>query len=261
MNTPPGQPPGAIYCSKCWKPIDRDAIYCPHCNSYQNHRYQQERLTQTNEKWIIIKSIIIFYSVYLASIIPLYWIDNKKKVPGLLIISCLDAVLISSFWWISRTSLRDLFRFNRETLKYTVFSIGALFPLLMVDLSYHNTIARLLGEKDPSFSNFFITSGFGFGMMVFIICLMPAIWEEIAFRGLIQTRLDKKFRKWEVIYITAGMFAIIHAAPISWPYLFLLGVVLGLFRWYSRSLWPCMVLHFLHNFIVLYLDYKEALGH
>ena len=52
----------------------------------------------------------------------------------------------------------------------------------------------------------------------------------------------------------AGLFAIIHVQWLSLPYLFLLGLVLGVLRHRSGSLLPGMVLHFLHNAAVVLLE-------
>lgn len=260
MNTPYQLPEDSIYCSNCRKTISKDARYCPHCGSYQNYRKQQKILEQARQKWEIIKRIIIFYTVYLVTIIPLFWLDDENVAQGMLIISWIDALVILSYWNISRTAILFLFRFNRDTLKYVMTAMGVLVPLLLVNFSYHHTITTFLEVQVVLVSDPFVKAGFGFGVIVFGICLMPAIWEEIAFRGLIQTSLSKRFGKWEAILITSAMFAIIHISAFSWPYLFLLGITLGLIRWHSQSLWPAMVMHFLHNLVVISYEHFDTLG-
>lgn len=259
MNSPAGLPPNSIYCSKCWKPISKDAKYCQHCGAYQNYQYQQAALKQTREQWEIIKSIIIFYSIYLASVLPLFWIDDDKVAVGILVISGVDVLIILGYWCISRISILHLFHFDWKIFYYIGAGIFFLVPLSVINFAYHDVLVKFFGVEEIRFSEPFISAGFGFGVIVFSGCLMPAIWEEIAFRGLIQTGLSKKFRKWEVIFLTSALFAIIHITVLSWPYLFLVGVVLGLLRMHSQSLWPVIVVHFLHNFIVFYNEYYGSL--
>lgn len=260
MNPPAQLPPGSIYCSNCWKPISKDAKYCPHCGSYQNYRHRQEISKETQEEWKILRSTIIFYTIYLATILPLFWIEDMNVAVGTIIISGVDVLLILSYWSISRIPILSMFGINRDTIKYGLAAIVVLSGLLVVNFSYHAAIIKFLGLQVFSVTDTFTKAGFGFRAMVFEMCLMPAVWEEIAFRGLIQTNLSKKFGKWEAILITSAMFAIIHITAISWPYLFLLGLTLGLLRWYSQSLWPVILMHFLHNLVVLYCEYHHILG-
>jgi membrane protease YdiL (CAAX protease family) len=260
MNTPSQLPENSIHCSNCLQPISKDAKYCPHCGTYQKNRQRQEILEQGWQKWKIIKEILIFYTIYLVTIIPLFRLDSHLVAPGILIVAGVDALIILGYWFIGRTSILPLFRFYPVTFRYALIAVGVLLALLMVNFFYHEAITDIFIQKRILITKFFIRAGFGFPVIVFGLCLMPAIWEEIAFRGLIQTSLDKKFSKWEAIFITSGMFAIIHISLFSWPYLFLLGIVLGLIREYSQSLWPSIFMHFLHNFIVVLIEYSNIPG-
>jgi membrane protease YdiL (CAAX protease family) len=43
------------------------------------------------------------------------------------------------------------------------------------------------------------------------------------------------------------MFMILHLSIPSAPQLLLLGIVIGILRVRSGSLWPCVLMHFTHN--------------
>jgi membrane protease YdiL (CAAX protease family) len=47
------------------------------------------------------------------------------------------------------------------------------------------------------------------------------------------------------------LFAAMHFSIVSFPYLFLVGALLGWTKWKTGSLYPSMLIHFLHNFIVI----------
>ncbi|MCP5047855.1 MAG: CPBP family intramembrane metalloprotease [bacterium] len=130
-----------------------------------------------------------------------------------------------------------------------------LAVLVVINLGYHRFLISLLGlDKDVSVDPL-IEAGYGFGTLVLFGCLAPGIVEEIAFRGIIQTSLSKEFSDKKAILITSGMFAIAHISLLSWPYLFLSGIVLGVFRLRSQSLLPVIVIHFLHNFVIYYIEF------
>jgi membrane protease YdiL (CAAX protease family) len=42
-----------------------------------------------------------------------------------------------------------------------------------------------------------------------------------------------------------------HFSIVSFPYLFALGVLLGWTKWKTGSLYPSMLIHFLHNLVVI----------
>lgn len=58
----------------------------------------------------------------------------------------------------------------------------------------------------------FVTAGYPFWVILLEACVMPAVWEEVAFRGLIQVRLAKAVRRNEAIIMTAVLFAVIHCS-------------------------------------------------
>lgn len=93
---------------------------------------------------------------------------------------------------------------------------------------------------------------------VLIFALMPAITEEIAFRGFILSGLGKSYRTGTAIVISAFLFGFLHVLLSLFQQLFgatLLGLVLGLIAVRSRSLWPGVLFHFINNAIgVLIVD-------
>ena len=85
-----------------------------------------------------------------------------------------------------------------------------------------------------------------------MIALMTfvAIWEEIAFRGFMLTRLQSIFRRWWLtIPIGAVLFGFGHGyqGPLAIVQTMLLGIVMGVLFWWRKSLVPGIVFHLLNN--------------
>jgi membrane protease YdiL (CAAX protease family) len=55
----------------------------------------------------------------------------------------------------------------------------------------------------------------------------------------------------EAIITSALMFAALHVSVLAVPHLFVMGAVAAVIRLRSGSLLPCMVMHFVHNALVL----------
>ncbi len=83
---------------------------------------------------------------------------------------------------------------------------------------------------------------------VIIMALLPAICEELCFRGALQKIIINITKNaWKGIIITAIIFSAIHFQFLGFlPRLFL-GIILGAIYWYSGSLWPSILAHFVYN--------------
>lgn len=89
-----------------------------------------------------------------------------------------------------------------------------------------------------------------------VMGLLPAVGEELCFRGTIQPFLQKWIKNphW-AIWITAFIFSAIHFQITGFIPRMLLGAYLGYLAYWSGSLWLPIVAHFLHNSLSVTADY------
>jgi len=83
-----------------------------------------------------------------------------------------------------------------------------------------------------------------------LFALLPAVCEEVAFRGYILSGLENRRSQGSAIILSSLMFGFLHVLMSLFQQLFnatLLGLVLGLLAIRSRSLLPGLVFHFLNN--------------
>jgi len=77
-----------------------------------------------------------------------------------------------------------------------------------------------------------------------VLCsLMPAVFEEIAFRGIIFDRLKQVLGEKEAWLVTAALFSVLHLSPVIFPTHFAMGLIFGWLRMRTGSLIPGMILH------------------
>ena len=89
-----------------------------------------------------------------------------------------------------------------------------------------------------------------------VIAIIPAIGEELFFRGYLQQKLIKWNRSPHIgIIITAILFSIIHFQFSGLIPRFILGVLLGYIFYWSSSLWIPIIAHFVNNAQVLIIAY------
>lgn len=85
---------------------------------------------------------------------------------------------------------------------------------------------------------------------VIIIALLPAIAEEVYFRGALQRIMIHITKNaWAGIIITSILFSALHLQFQGFLPRMALGMILGAIYWYSGSLWPSILAHFVNNAI------------
>ena len=86
-----------------------------------------------------------------------------------------------------------------------------------------------------------------FWPLVLVIALVPAVCEELAFRGFILSGFRHMGHKWRAIIYSALLFGLAHGILQQSLIACLLGTVLGYLAVQSGSILPCMVFHVVHN--------------
>ena len=90
-------------------------------------------------------------------------------------------------------------------------------------------------------------------LVIFTISVVPAICEEMMFRGYIQRSFEFKLKPYLAALITAVFFALYHMNPYGFIPLAILGFYFGFAAYKSQSLVIPMTLHFLNNFFAVML--------
>ncbi len=93
---------------------------------------------------------------------------------------------------------------------------------------------------------------------IFFLALVPAVFEEIFFRGVLQNLLIKGSGNVHLgVAVTSLIFAAIHLHPVQFLAMLFLAAMLGYLYHYSGSIWLSIGLHFLNNALAVTLNYYE----
>ena len=91
---------------------------------------------------------------------------------------------------------------------------------------------------------------------IFMIAMLPAIGEELIFRGLIQKNIARWTRNIHVaIIITGFIFAAVHLQFYGLFPRWLLGVMFGYLLVWSGTMWLPVFAHFVNNAMAVFLSY------
>ena len=144
-----------------------------------------------------------------------------------------------------------------------VLAIIAIFlftPLMdlveygFMNLGYNpdNTIP-MQDKMSASFSSFML------GLLIY--ALLPAIAEEIVFRGVIQKSMLSKYNGFTAIFVSTLLFVLMHGALQQTVYQLIMGIMLGYVACVGGSILYSIILHFLNNAFVLLFGCFNLVGY
>ena len=107
-----------------------------------------------------------------------------------------------------------------------------------------------LGYK-PSESPIPLDNGWWYVLNLFALALLPAICEELIFRGIIFNGLRKKLGDWLAVFVSAILFVLMHASLEQLVYPLLLGMVFGWLVLRTKTVVSSIIVHFLNNALVI----------
>lgn len=92
--------------------------------------------------------------------------------------------------------------------------------------------------------------GFGFIGVLFVVAVLPAVFEEVFFRGVLLNGL-KGGSVWITALLCGGLFSIFHQNPAQTLYQFVCGVAFALIAIRSGSILPTVAAHFVNNAFII----------
>ena len=92
----------------------------------------------------------------------------------------------------------------------------------------------------------------GYLISLFVMGLLPAISEEMLFRGGLQNYLTRATKNpWLSIIVVSILFSIVHFSVYGFLVRFFLGIVLGYIFYATGNLWLSITAHFFNNALIV----------
>ena len=95
-------------------------------------------------------------------------------------------------------------------------------------------------------------------LALLVVAVMPAIFEEALFRGVILNASESTLGTVRTVLIVGFAFSLFHGSPEQTVYQFLAGCLFALVAVRSGSILPGIVMHFLNNGVVIVLAASGA---
>lgn len=88
-----------------------------------------------------------------------------------------------------------------------------------------------------------------------MIALLPAVGEELIFRGIMQRGLQKRVNPHVAIWLAAILFSAVHMQFLGFVPRMLMGVAMGYLFFWSGNLWYPIIAHFTNNAMAVGMAY------
>ena len=196
------------------------------------------------------------FGLLLASSLILGWTsrDAPGPWPGT-VVTAIDALVIFMFAVWRYREMRLLLQVRMPEVD-RVFEVAMIAAGLVLAMSAYFTVLQHMGVPMTKAGAVFLRTGWPSWAMYLQVSVMPAIFEELAFRGVIQQSLGTIFRERDASLIQAALFSAMHLSPIVFPSHFLMGLCFGYLRMRTKSLYPGMLLHGTWNALMLWQELR-----
>lgn len=134
------------------------------------------------------------------------------------------------------------------------------FVATFVSVFWH-TVLNLIGFNYSTSDTDYSSVGVLF-LQILTVAILPAVFEETTHRGLLFAAFkgNRKNNGVFIVIITALLFALMHQNIRQTGYTFFDGIIMGLVCYYTGSIYPTIVMHFLNNFFSVMEGYAADNG-
>ena len=209
-----------------------------------------------------IQEMVFLYVIWL--ILNLYigfFMGVTHQIPATIILQLLLAVLPLAACWYFKADFPHVYSVKPPTPGGIAGGVVAIFGSVCLAQVMAHYLAELMPE---SMENVQETMGFmedlSLPAALLLIALLPAVCEELFFRGYVFCAVRQKIKPKAAIVLTAFLFALYHMSLVRLPLTFLPGILLTIALYYTGSIFIPMIMHFLNNAIaVLLMFYGDAI--
>ena len=253
--------PEALACGGCRRTLSVGTRFCPACGRNVDgsapaprRRAEDDTIVRTKrftEHWDELKRVAWLYGLLLTLSLLFGWTMRAGPAPETLVaFSAASAVIVSVFAALRGRKIAFLFQIHPIGARGWMGILGVSAAFVVVMFFYFHFLAQL-GMPVLRATETIVQAGWPAWTALVLISVMPAIFEELAFRGVIQSSLERVFNARDAWLIQAALFSLLHLSPLVFPSHFAMGLAFGWIRMRSRSLYPAMLLHGAWNALVV----------
>lgn len=221
--------------------------------------------------YFIVLIALTLVRVIFALDIGKHWTDNENDIIYTIIsqIICMGLLPFGLYIFLvirkEKRSSFDIFKdfaYTMPSVKVVLiaFVSGIIFYYLTFGIaSIWTGIITFFGYTGISSPGTIYTKPEELILWLFIIAVLPGVFEELTHRGLLINTYLKSSEE-EAVIFSALLFGLMHQDIRQFGYAIAGGVILAYFFVKSRSILPPMIMHFTNNALNTIMDYSSQTG-
>ncbi|WP_214070465.1 CPBP family glutamic-type intramembrane protease [Mucilaginibacter sp. dw_454] len=240
-------------CSACNEVLAADSRFCKYCGADQ----VREHIVLGNQRWVAIKQAALFYLFDIALCCLALFVPAFKTFGWSVLFDTLLAVVAVAFFSLD-------WKNNKSILAWRNFSVTRLLSYIILAVAGSLFVSYTIGwlnqtlfSKQLSYYWLYSNLSYGKVIMVIFVAIMPALFEELAYRGYLLQKLLFITENKQAIFISAFLFSIMHMSLISIIWLIPFALLLGYVRVKENTLWYGVVMHFSFNLTVCLIEFHQ----
>ena len=165
--------------------------------------------------------------------------------------------------WYMKLDLVNTFSLRMPKLIHLALAVVMGLAVVPVSLMMSNNVRAWFGSEQSMAQFEALAKGLEDApvlAMILVFAVLPGICEEFAFRGFLQAGLKKSMAPLQAALVVGLVFGIYHIQVVKIPTTALLGVVLAIVCWRTRSLWPGVIVHICNNGFALVAQWLSEKG-
>jgi len=248
--TPEKNPNNIYYCDACNNEVKGFHKFCHHCGEYLGFDGTKISLFNNSN----LQSAFAFFVVYLFVCLIVQTNDWFDSYDHLFWVEIFLAVFTLYHVFKSFDTIKPLLKFRN----FNIVRLTGCISLAAIGSAVVNIIITKLNFSffgtDTSYYSHYSIYTMPAAVMVYSIAIYPAIFEELAFRGVLYNYLDTFLDQRVVVIVTGFTFGIMHLSFISLFWLVPFGILVGVMRKRFGTIWYGVIFHFTFNLVAVLFD-------
>lgn len=164
--------------------------------------------------------------------------------------------------WYMKTDKKQIFSLAAPKLSMIPASILLYIGTYLLSIMTSVVLSTFMKESLQNVEGTFdALLDYPFVLVVFVLAFMPAVGEELLFRGVVFGSLNSRYKVAISILISAAIFGAFHMSMIKFLSTGLLGACFAYIVYKGGSIYVTMFLHFVNNaFSFVAMKYPQAVG-
>lgn len=198
--------------------------------------------------------------LYLAMTYVGGFVSARDMFLGTIVSQIMIFVLPMVLTWYMKTDKKQLFYLNKPDFGKVpgaiLFYIGSYVLATVIGAVLTNMFPESAQNVNISFDEIF---SHPFIIVVLVVALMPAVGEELLFRGLIYGSMKHKYSVVWAIVISSVVFGVFHGSIVRILPTGILGACFAYVLYKTNSIYVTSCMHFFNNFIAIVASTKPEL--